>query len=148
MTGTCKAVCVPAEYGFVSIDDGEGWATDYFFHCSGVRGEFPQTGDSVEFLLDDDTRRGGLRAVDVTVTNAAPVLHGAIRSYSAEHAYGFIAPDAQSPLTDGGLLPDSIFFHLRVCAEDPSTWQAGTAVTFRLERDRTNRLRAVGVRPV
>jgi len=65
MIGKIKQIVRDRYYGFVSIG-GEGRYLEFFFHATNAPGfEQLQRGDPVEFWLDDDPYRNGLRAVDV-----------------------------------------------------------------------------------
>ncbi len=66
MIGTIKNWISERGFGFIWTEAGE-----FFFHETDVLGEV-RRGDPVSFWLDDDERRGNLRAVEVQRVNASP----------------------------------------------------------------------------
>ena len=70
ITGTVKWFSDRKGYGFIARDEGK----DVFVHFSGIRPGGPRSlneGDKVEFTVETDQR--GPKAVDLVVTEAAPV---------------------------------------------------------------------------
>mmetsp|Transcript_2483 Transcript_2483/g.7380 ORF Transcript_2483/g.7380 Transcript_2483/m.7380 type:complete len:123 (+) Transcript_2483:71-439(+) len=70
--GTVKFFNAQKGFGFISAEDG----TDYFCHYSSIQGNGFKSlaeGESVEFDIEPDQRKGGMRAANVTGPGGAEV---------------------------------------------------------------------------
>ena len=71
-TGTVKFFDVQKGFGFINSGEGE----DYFVHFSAIKSDGFKSlaeGEEVEFDLEEDLRKGGQRAANVTGPGGAPV---------------------------------------------------------------------------